>query len=306
MRFIATRWRRVTWTPATKRGLFFGLLFISPWIIQFLALTLYPFVASLYYSLTIYNVFADPVFVGFQNYRGLFTEDPRFTKALYNTLYFTVASVGGGTVIAIVIAMMLNMKIQGRSIYRTIYYLPSVTPAVATAILWLWLFNPLVGPVNAFIRNLGLPAPNWFNDPAWAKPALIIMSYWGLGGPIIIYLAGLQDIPRELLEAAEIDGANWLQRIRHITLPLLSSIIFFNTITGLIGAFQYFTQAYVMTQGGPADATLFYGLYLYQSGFQYFKVGYASALAWILFLIILGATLLVFKVSGRYVYYAGG
>jgi multiple sugar transport system permease protein len=301
MAFLAGKWSR-----QTRRNLLKGLLFISPWIFGFVALNAYPFFASIYYSLTYYSVFAPPKFIGLENYRLLFFEDKLFLKSLYNTVYFTVFSVGGGTVIAIIIAMMLNMKIGGRSVYRTIYYLPSVTPVVANAILWLFLFNPLYGPINLALKALHLPSPPWFASTAWAKPALIIMSFWGLGGAVVIYLASLQDVSRELLEAASLDGANWWQKIRHITLPMISSVIFFNVLTGIIGAFQYFTEAYVMTAGGPGDATLFYGLYLYNSAFQYFKMGYASALAWLLFLIIFGVTLLIFKASGRWVYYAGG
>jgi multiple sugar transport system permease protein len=170
----------------------------------------------------------------------------------------------------------------------------------------LFLFNPLYGPINFVLRAIHFPSPPWFASTTWAKPALIIMSYWGLGSAVVIYLASLQDVPRELLEAASLDGANWWQKIRNVTLPMISSVMFFNILTGSIGSFQYFTEAYVMTAGGPGDATLFYGLYLYNSAFQYFKMGYASALAWLLFLIIFGVTLLMFRASGRWVYYAGG
>ncbi|MEZ4859946.1 MAG: sugar ABC transporter permease [Caldilineaceae bacterium] len=297
---------RNRWTKRTWRSLILGLLFISPWLVNMGWLILYPFFASMYYSLTYYNVFQAPNFIGLENYRMLFTEDKLFWISLYNTAYFTVFAIGGGTVLAIIIAMMLNMSVQFRPLYRTIYYLPTVTPAVANAVLWLWLFNPLYGPINAVLKMVGLSAPGWLGDPAWAKPALILMSFWGLGQAIIIYLASLQDVPRELMEASELDGANWFQRTANITLPLISPVIFFNVVTGLIGSFQYFTEAYVMTQGGPGDATLFYGLYLYNSAFRYFKMGYASALAWILFLVILVITLLTFRVSRRHVHYMGG
>jgi len=283
-----------------------GLLFASPWFVNLCAFVLYPFFASLYYSLTQYNVFQPPRFVGLENYVVLLTEDKLFWLSLYNTLYYTVFAVGGGTILAIIIAMMLNMAVRFRSVYRTIYYLPTVTPAVANAVLWLFLFNPLYGAVNAALSIINLPTPSWFGDPRWAKPALVIMSYWSLGQAIVIYLASLQDVPREMLEASEIDGANWFRRTWHVTLPMISSVIFFNVVTGLIGSFQYFTEAYVMTQGGPADATLFYGLYLYNSAFRYFKMGYASALAWVLFIVIMAVTLLTFRVSSRRVYYAGG
>jgi multiple sugar transport system permease protein len=294
------------WTKQTRRALVLGLLFISPWLVNLVGLTFYPFFASLYYSFTYYNVFQPPNFIGLDNYRVLFFEDKLFWISLYNTAYFTIFSIGGGTLLAIIIAMMLNISVQFRPIYRTIYYLPSVTPTVSNAVLWLWLFNPLYGPVNIVLKALNISPPSWFGDPAWAKPALIIMSFWGLGQAIIIYLASLQDVPRELMEAAELDGANWWRRTWRVTLPLISPVIFFNVITGLIGAFQYFTEAYVMTEGGPGDATLFYGLYLYNSAFRYFKMGYASALAWILFLVIMTITLLTFRVSRRHVYYSGG
>ena len=283
-----------------------GLLFASPWLVHLVGLIFYPFFASMYYSLTYYNVFEKPHFIGLENYRVLFAEDKLFWTALYNTLYFTVFSVGGGTVLAIIIAMMLNMAVRLRSLYRTIYYLPTVTPAVAAAVLWLFLFNPLYGAVNAMLGLVGISGPSWLGDPRWSKPALIIMSFWGLGNAIVIYLAGLQDVPREMVEASALDGANWHQKIRHVTLPMISSVVFFNVVTGLIGSFQYFTEAYVMTGGGPADSTLFYGLYLYNSAFRYFKMGYASALAWVLFLIIMVVTLMTFRLSSRRVYYAGG
>lgn len=292
-------------TKQTRASLWLGLLFISPWLFNFFALTLYPFFASFYYSLTYYNVFKPPLFVGLDNYRDLFA-DKLFWLSLYNTAYYTVFSISLGTVLAIVIAMLLNMKVEFRPLYRTIYYLPSVTPAVANAIVWAWLFNPLYGPINAVLSMLNIPAPSWFGDPAWSKPALIIIGFWGLGQAIVIYLASLQDVPRELIEAADLDGASRLQKIWSVTLPLISPVILFNVITGLIGAFQYFTEAYVLTQGGPADSTLFYGLYLYNSAFRYFKMGYASALAWILFLIIMLITLLTFRVSRNRVHYMGG
>lgn len=290
----------------TRRALLLGLLFISPWLINLAGLTLYPFFASLYYSFTYYNVFQPPNFIGWENYRVMLGEDKLFWISLYNTVYFTVFAIGGGTVLAIAIALLLNMNVQGRPIYRTIYYLPSVTPTVANAVLWLWLFNPLYGPINSVLNLLHIPAPSWLGDPAWVKPALILMSFWGLGQAIIIYLASLQDVPRELIEAAELDGARGWQKTLRITLPLISPVIFFNVVTGMIGSFQYFTEAYVMTEGGPGDASLFYGLYLYNSAFRYFKMGYASALAWVLFLVIMLITLLTFRVSRRHVYYAGG
>ena len=296
----------IQWTRRERQSLVLGLLFISPWLINALFLQLYPFLASMYYSLTYYNVFQPAHFIGLENYRVMLFDDKLFWISLYNTIYFTLFSISGGTILAIVIAIMLNMNVQFRPFYRAIYYLPTVTPTVANAVLWLWLFNPLYGPINAALKATGLSSPSWLGDPNWAKPALIIMSYWGLGQAMIIYLASLQDVPREMIEAAELDGANWFQRTLRVTLPLISPVIFFNAVTGMIGSFQYFAEAYVMTKGGPGDATLFYGLYLYNSAFGYFKMGYASALAWVLFILFLLITMLAFRVSRRHVLYQGG
>ena len=294
--------------PKQRRALMVGLLFVSPWLINFVFFIIYPFFASLYYSFMSYDVFNPPNYVGFENYSLLFTSDPIFYTALYNTLYFAFFSLTLGTVSAITIAMMLNIRIRGLSFYRTIYYLPSVTPAVAQTILWLWLFNPVYGPINLFIEGVGLRAPSWLSDPAWTKPTLIILSLWNIGGSIVIYLAGLQDVPRSLLEAAELDGANWLRKIRNVTIPMISPVIFFNVVTGLIGVLQYFTQAYIISggTGGPADSTMFYTLYLFRSAFYSFKMGYASAMAWVLFLLILVLTMIVWRGSERFVYYEGG
>jgi multiple sugar transport system permease protein len=295
----STSWRR------EARAIAKGLLFVSPWLLGFLAFRLYPFIASLYYSLTFYTVLKPPTFVGLENYQRLLTEDTRFHAAVFNTFYYAVIAVPLGTVAAIGLALLLNMRVRGLAVYRTIYYLPSITPLVAASIVWLWIYNPQVGVMNFLLTLVGIHGPGWLGDPAWAKPALIIMSVWGVGGAVIIYLAGLQDVPQELYEAAAIDGANELHKLWHVTLPMISPVILFNVVVGLIGAFQYFTQAYVMTAGGPADATLFFSLYLYFSAFQFFKMGYAAAMAWILFLIIVAFTALVFRLSGRLVYYGG-
>jgi len=282
-----------------------GLLAISPWLLGFMALGLYPIGASFYYSLTSYSVLSPGKFVGLGNYRYMLFEDKLFWVSLYNTLYFTVLSVGLGTLSAIILAVLLNLKVRGMAVYRTIYYLPSVVPVVASSVVWLWLFNPQYGIINSVLYYLGFPSVGWFADPVWAKPALVIMSLWGVGGAVVIYLAALQDVPQEYYEAAALDGANSLQQFRSITIAMISPAILFNVVTGLIGAFQYFTQAYVMTRGGPADSTLFYSLYLYYNAFSYFRMGYASALAWVLFAIILLATLAVFRTTLSRVHYAG-
>ena len=281
-----------------------GYLFISPWLIGFLVFALYPFLASLFYSLTSYDILTPPRWVGLSNY-GLMVQDGLFWRSLGNTLYFTVFAVPLTTVMAIAIAMLLNMKVRGLAVYRTIFYLPSVVPLVASSILWIWLFNPSFGLLDSFLRMLGLPAPGWLYDEAWVKPALIVMSLWGVGSAIVIYLAGLQGVPQELYEAAGLEGANAWQRTWHVTLPMISPVILFNVVLGLIGSLQYFTHAYVITQGGPNNASLFYALYLYQQAFSYLHLGYASAMAWLLFVLILLATIAVFKTSAKWVYYGG-
>jgi multiple sugar transport system permease protein len=287
------------------RRLPIGLLFISPWLVHFLLLNAYPMVASFYYSLTAYSVLRPPVFIGLENYAVLFTDDPRFTTALYNTVYYTVGAVGVGTVAAIGMALLLNLRVRGQAFYRTVFYLPSVTPIVAASIVWLWFLNPQYGVMTSILGFFGLPSVGWLSDPAWAKPSLVLLSIWGVGNAVVIYLAGLQDVPRELYEAAEMDGANPWRKLWHVTLPMLSPVILFNVVVGMIGAFQTFAQVYILTQGGPADSTLLYAYYLYVSAFQYFKMGYASAMAWIMFVLVLVATIIIFRASGRFVHYGG-
>lgn len=289
-----------------RKALLTGILFISPWIVGFLAFRLYPFFASLYYSFTFYPILQSPNWVGLDNFRNLL-DDPRFLTSLYNSTYYAAFAVPLGTVVGILLAMLLNMRVRGLSFFRTVFFLPSITPVVATAIVWLWMFNPRNGIVNFVLELVGIRGPGWLGSPEWAKPALILMSLWSLGGAVVIYLAALQSVPRELLEASELDGASARQRIWHVTLPMISPVILFNVITGLIGAFQYFTEVHVMTggTGRPADSTLMMSLYLWQSAFQFFKMGYASAQAWVLFLIIIAFTALLFRISGRLVYYGG-
>ncbi len=293
-------------SPRDRRRLVTGLLFISPWILGFLMFRVFPFLASLYYSFTFYPVLQSPKWIGIRNYLNLF-DDPRFLTSLWNSSYYALGAVPLGALFGILLAMLLNMRVKGLSAFRTIFFLPSITPIVAAAIVWLWMFNPRVGIINYFLSLAGIHGPAWMGDPQWAKPALILMSIWGVGNAVVIYLAALQDVPRELLEAASLDGAKAVQKIRYVTLPMISPVILFNVIVGLIAAFQLFTQVHVMTdgQGGPADSTLMMSIYLFQSAFLFFKMGYASAQAWILFLIIVVFTLILFRVSGRLVYYGG-
>jgi multiple sugar transport system permease protein len=291
-----------------RREALAAYLFISPWIIGFLIFTVGPMLASLYYSLSTYNIIDAPVWSGLANFRRAFLEDPLFWHSLKVTLYYAALALPLGLFFGFFLAVLLNQKIPGVNVWRTVYFLPSVIAGVAVALLWVRIFNPRIGLLNPFLENtFGIQGPGWLQDPQWAVPALVIMGLWGVGGGMIIYLAGLQGIPTSLYEAATVDGANTLQRFRHITLPLMTPVIFYNLVLGLIGTFQYFTEVYVATDGtgSPARATLFYNLYLYQNAFRYFKMGYASAMAWILFVIVLGLTVLVFRSSSVWVYYEG-
>ena len=292
-------------SPMTRRDLRNGLLFIAPWVAGFLLFIAYPVGSSFYYSLTNFNILKTPRWIGLANYSDLIIKDDLFRLSLYNTLYYVVYAVPLGTAFSLAIAMLLNRKVPGLAFFRTIYYLPTLVPAVASSIIWIMLLNPQFGIVNTLIRLVGLQAPGWLASPVWAKPALIMMSVWSMGGAMIIYLAALQDVPEHLVEASLLDGAGPWQRFLNVTLPMISPAMLFNVIMGLIGGFQVFTTAYIMTSGGPNNATLFYALYLYQNAFQYVKMGYASALAWLLLLITLLFTLLVMRSSARLVYYGG-
>ena len=283
-----------------------GLLFTAPALIGLAVFTVYPVVSLLYYSFCRYTALKPAEWVGFSNYQSLM-HDQLFAESLYNTLYYTVIAVPLGIITAFGLAVLLNAKVKGLAFFRTIFYLPSIVPVVASSVLWLWILNPDYGLINIVLRAFGMPGPGWLADPNWSKPALILMSTWGVGGSVIIYLAGLQDVPLELYEASSIDGANGWQKTWNITIPFMSPYIFFTAVMGIIGATQYFTQAWVMTggTGGPANSTMFFAMYLFQNAFQMFKMGYACAMAWLLFILILAATLLLFRSSARYVYYGG-
>lgn len=299
--------RKSRLTLAQKEDLW-AIFFIAPWLIGFVVFTAGPMILSLYFSLTRYNIVDAPIFTGFENYVRAFTRDPLFWHSLRVTMYYGALALPLGLVTGFSLSMLLNQKVPGVSVWRTIYFLPSVIAGVAVAIVWSRIFSPQVGILNPFLEGtFGIKAPGWFTDPSWAVPGLVIMSLWGVGGGIIIYLAGLQGIPTSLFDAAKVDGANALQRFRHVTIPMMTPIIFYTLVLGLIGAFQYFTEVYVISggSGGPQRATLFYNLYLYQNAFKYNEMGYASALAWVLFIIVLALTLLVFRSSVLWVYYEG-
>jgi multiple sugar transport system permease protein len=297
-----------------RRKFFWGLFFVSPWIIGFIAFTAFPMVSSFYYSLTNYTVLQNVTkFLGAHNYTHML-HDHFFWTALYNTAYLAIFFVPLNILIGIGIAVLLNAKIHGQAIFRTLAYLPTIVPAVASAILWLWLLNPLYGVINGLLGAVGISGPGWLASPIWSKPAYVMMSLWqSLGNTMLIFLAGLQGVPVYLVDSAKLDGAGPLLRFRHVTLPMISPMIFFNTVLGIINSFIYFTQAYVITSsagihgsdqlGAPLNSALFYVLYIYQAGFNFGDMGYASGLAWVLFIIIMVLTVILTRSSGRWVYY---
>ncbi|GAB4562470.1 MAG: sugar ABC transporter permease [Anaerolineae bacterium] len=279
-----------------------GYVFISPFILGFFLWFLGPMLTAVWLTFTDWNMLRPPQFIGLGNIRKLF-DDPLFLQSLKVTTNYTIVSVPLSLVLGFLLALLMNTKVRGISVFRTVYYLPSIVPAVANAVLWAWILNSEFGLLNVLLRAIGLPKIRWLQDPEWALPALILMSLWGLGGGMVIYLAGLQGIPDVFYEAAEIDGAGRWAKLWNVTIPLMSPVIFFNLVMGIIGSFQVFTAGYLVTNGGPQNATLFYVLYLYRNGFQYFNMGYAATLAWVLFFIILILTLLVFRYVGGMVYY---
>jgi ABC-type sugar transport system permease subunit len=290
-------------SPGDKKRLAMGLLFISPWIAGFFLFLLYPMVSSLYYSLCRYPVLRPPEFIGFGNYARII-HDEYFWKALLNTAFMFI-ELPLMVVLGLALALLLNQGVRGMAFFRTIFYLPAIVPVVASAMLWLWIYNPEYGLANVLLTKLHLPALQWLVDPRTSKPSFIVMDLWGIGGGMIIYLAALQGVPEHLFEAAELDGAGAWQKLINVILPSISPVMLFMIIMGMIGLFQYFTQAWIMTvpRGGPEYSTLFYALYLFQNGFEYFRMGYACAMAWILFVVILVATVLVLKFSQHWVYY---
>jgi multiple sugar transport system permease protein len=280
-------------------------VFIAPWLVAFVAFEALPILSGFYHSFTDWTATGKaPTWVGFANYGEALTRDPLFWKAVSNTFYYIGVSVPLGIIVAFALALMLNAKLRGRDAYRTIYYLPSVVPTVAAVIVWTFIFETRRGILNFLLELVGLPPIRWLSDPNWAMPALIIMSLWGLGASMVIFLAGLQGIPQELYEAAEVDGANAWHSLWRLTVPLMTPTIFFNLVMNLVGAFQAFNNAFIMTNGGPNNATLLYMLHLYNNAFRYFRMGYASAMAVMLFAVVFVVTLLVYRSSKRWVYYS--
>ncbi len=278
---------------------------ISPWLLGFMAFTLMPISFTIFYSFTRWTIMEPPVWIGFENYIHMFTKDPFFWQALKVTSMYVVMSLPIIIVFGLLLALLLNQKIRGMNIYRTLFYIPAVISGVSVAMLWTWLLQPDVGMVNTLLSLIGIKGPGWFWDPAWALPSVASMSIWKVGGSAVIYLAGLQNIPAQLYEAARIDGAGRRQAFFRITIPLLTPTLFFQLIIQMIECFKVFTEAFVITKGGPLKATYFYLLYFYEEGFQHFNTGYASALILILVVVIMSMTVVVNYTSKRWVYYEG-
>lgn len=289
----------------SKRDNMYFYLFISPWLIGFSVFALYPILASLYYSFTDYDIISSPHFIGLDNYKELF-EDELFYKSIVVTLKYTLISVPLGLFLSLIFAMLINMKIPARGFFRTAMYFPSMVSGVSMSLLWFWIFNPEVGVFNYILSWFGVKGPAWFLDENFAIWALIIMTFWGVGAGMIIFLAGLQGVPSSLLEAAKLDGAGRWKTFWNVTFPMISPVFLFQLIMSVIESFQVFTQAYVMTQGGPNYSTRFYVYNVYVSAFKDFRLGYASAMAWLLLLAILIITVIIMKSSNRFVYYEGG
>jgi multiple sugar transport system permease protein len=296
------------WSNTKKRENLWGYLFMLPWLVGFFGLFFGPGLASLYLSLTKYDVLSDPQWIGAGNYVKMLTNDDLFWPSLWRTFYFAGLGVPLGVIGSMILAILLNQQLRGVSFYRTLFFMPSLVPLVASVVLWKWLLNSDFGVLNQALRDFGVAnPPGWFSDRQWAIPSLILMRLWaGIGGTqMIIFLAGLQGIPDSLYDAAAIDGANAWQRTINVTIPLLTPTIFFNTVLGIIGALQTFAAAFVATEGGPGFATWFFSLHIWKHAFDYWNMGYASALAWFFALIIIGLTIFQMQLSKRWVFYYG-
>lgn len=287
---------------ATRREARRFHLFVSPWVIGFVLFSGGPILASIVISFTKWSLLRPPEWVGLANYRKMFA-DAEFWNAVSNTFYYGIGSVALGVTFTLLLAILLNQPLRFQGLFRTVFYMPSVVAGVATALLWLNILHPDYGLINKLLAMVGITGPGWLGSTEWAMPALILMSVWGSGNTIIIYLAGLQGIPQTLYEAAEIDGAGWWRRFWSVTVPMMSPVIFFNVVTGFIASIQAYTLILIMTEGGPANSTMVLGLYIYQNAFVYFDMGYAAALSWAMFLIVIVVTLIQFGLARRWVHY---
>lgn len=295
-------------SSASRRETISAYGFISPWILGFVGLTVGPMIASLLLSFTDNNLVtaSDTSFVGLDNYHRALFEDPLVIRSLQVTTYYATLAVALDLVVGLALALLLNAGHRSIGVVRTIYYLPAAVSGVAVSLLWLWIFQPSGGLANELMALVGLPQLDWVYSTTWVIPAFVLMSLWGVGRSAFIYLAILQRIPTNLYEAAAVDAAGPLRQFFQITVPLVTPAIFLNLVLGLIGNFQSFTQAFVISEGGPANASLFYTLYLYRNAFRYFEIGYASSLAWILFALLLALTAVVFRSGRLWVYYEAG
>jgi len=294
-------------TQKELREATFGYVFLIPWLLGLIIFVVGPIIACLYFSFTNFEGVGTPQFVGLANYVKAFTGDDLFWPSLLRTFEYAVLVVPIGLLGSLVLAVMLNRAVKGISFFRTFFFIPTLTPPVALAILWVWLFHPSVGPINLALKWVGIVGPDWLQSPQWALPAIIIINLWGSvgGNTMIIFLAGLQGVPQEMMEAAEIDGAGRWAKFRHITLPMISPTFLFNLILGIIGALKVFTTAFVATQGGPQYATWFFALHIYQQAFSYFRMGYGSALSWLFVVVLIAFTYFQLVLSRRWVYYGG-
>ncbi len=292
--------------PTVGQSARLGLLFISPWLLGFVGFFAYPFFATIYYSFTDFDGTGQPRWLGLSNYTHLF-HDHLFWVSIYNTMFYTVFELPLSTIVALGLALLLNLDVKGRAFYRTIFYIPSIVPVVASCLIFVWIFNPATGVVNSILSDVHVTGPDWFFSTGWSKPSLILLGLWGVGQPMVIYLAGLQGIPKEMYEVADLEGAGPLQRLRFVTLPQLSPVILFNVILQLVACLAYFTQAQVIEStdpGGPGTSTWFYVQYLYQQAFSFLKLGYAAAMAFFLFVTSAIVMVGLFRLSNRWVYYA--
>ncbi len=301
-RFLGRKVSRLVWRENLQ-----GFLWISPWILGFAIFVLWPMIASLLFSFQSYHIIGDSKWIGLTNYHTALKEDELFWPSMARTFYFMAVNVPLGLLGSLLLALLLNQGIRGQSLFRTLYYLPSLTPAAAAALLWVWILNYDVGLVNHLLRVIGIAGPPWLGSSQWAIPSIILITLWsGMGGSrMVIFLAALQGVPEELYEAADIDGAGRLAKFLHITLPMISPTMLFNLVLGIIGALQVFTTAYITTKGGPARATWFFALHIFTNAFEYFDMGYASALAWLMFIIILAFSIVQIRTSDLWVFYSG-
>lgn len=298
---LLQRWRKMS--PKTRRDALVGYAFISPWLIGFIVFVAGPVIASFFISFTRWNIVGDPNWVGLRNYERIFTADKNFIQALKVTFRYSALYLPTTAILGLAAAMALNAKVKGVGIFRALFYMPYIAPQIAATLIWMWMLNPRYGLINAVLKWIGIEGPNWLQDPKTALYGIIMISLWGVGGGAVIYLAGLQNIPPQLYDAAKVDGANAWQQFRHVTIPMLTPTIFFQLVVELIGVFQTFTSSFVSTGGGPLKSTFFFMLYIYNKAWRSLRMGYASALAWVLTLIILTFTLLIFKSSPFWVHY---